>query len=478
MGFEAGAVSRGRARIVVDTGPPWAYLVIKMLRVIFNNVVGPSRQPGQAALSGAVCAALLLPFLALAPAAKARPTKRGWELGLSGYGDLHFAWHDHEPNQNRPGGARKDSRLTFDTARFVLELEGHAPHGFEFEAELEIEHRGVGAAMELEFEEFGEFEQEIELGGEVVLEELYLAKAFGPLELKLGRFYVGVGLMAEITRPTRHLASVRPESETTVLPGVWDEVGLAGELELGCVELTAQVISGLDSTGFSSQGWISTGHQTRFELVSASDLAFVLRADWTPLDGLLLGASAYYGQTSRNRPKPDLVPECPEGDDAEVAPCGYVQGSVVLLSAHFRLDLAPVFAQGTLLWGHLENADAISERNARLSNNLDVLRSPIADEAFLAWFELGVDLGPSLGLTDMHLTPFFRFDYYDTMFTTAESVFDNPRFARAVYTAGLAWRLEELVFAKLDLAHRDLGGFDASGLRDETSVRLAAGFTF
>lgn len=422
--------------------------------------------------------ALVVSTLGLGANASARPTRRGWDLELSGYGDLHFAWHDHEPNQNRPGGARRDSRLTFDTARFVLELEGHAAYGFEFEAELEIEHRGVGAAMELEYEEFGEFEQEIEIGGEVVLEELYLARAFGPLELKLGRFYLALGLMTGITRPTDYLASVRPESETTVLPGVWDEMGLSAELELGCVELTAQVVSGLDSTGFSSQGWIATGHQRRFELVSASDLAFVLRADWTPTPGLTVGASAYYGQTSRNRPKADLVPECARDDGAEVAPCGYVQGSVVLLSAHARVDLAPIFAQGMVLWGHLENAAAISERNARLSNNLDVLRSPIADEAFSAWLELGFDLGPALGLTDMHLSPFVRFDYYDTMFTTAGSVFDNPRFARAVYTAGLAWRLEELVFAKLDLSHRDLGGFDASGLRDETSLRLAAGFTF
>lgn len=405
-----------------------------------------------------------------------RPMK--WGLELSGYGDLHFAWHDFELNQNRPGGARKDSRATFDTARFVLEIEGHAPYGFEFEAELEIEHRGAGAAMELEYEEFGEFEQEVELGGEVVLEKLYLSKEFGPLELKIGRFYVGVGLLPRITRPTRYLGTIRPESETTVLPGVWDEMGLSAELDLGCVELTAQVISGLDSTGFSSQGWIATGHQRRFELVSASDLAFVLRADWTPTPGLTVGASAYYGQTSRNRPKADLVPDCSRDDGSEVAPCGYVQGAVALVSAHFRLDFEPVFAQGVFLWGHLENAAAISERNTRLSNNLDVLRSPIADEALFFWFELGVDLADTFELADMSLMPFVRFDYYDTMFTTAASIFDNPRFARAVYTAGLSWRLDELVFAKLDLSYRDLGGFDTTGLRDETSVRLATGFTF
>ncbi len=402
-----------------------------------------------------------------------------WHVSLSGYGDLQLGWHDFGLNQNRPEGAQADSRLTFDTTRFSLELEGLLPIGLEFEAELEVEHRGAGAALELEYEEFGEFEQEVEAGGEVLLEELYLAKKFGPLSLELGRFYLGVGLLSKIARPTEYLASVRPESETTVLPAVWDEIGLGATLELDHLTLTAQVVNGLDSTGFSSQGWIATGHQRRFELVSATDLAFVLRADLAPTDDVTFGVSAYYGNTSRNRPKADLVPDCPEASETEVAPCGYVPAAVTLVDLHFQLDLGPVFAQGVLLWGHLQNAAAVTERNARLSNNLGVLRSPVAEQAFFAWVELGLDLASFIALpAGHHLEPFFRFDYYDTMFAVSDAGFDNPRFARAVYTGGLGWSLNDLVFAKLDLSHRDLAAFGDSPLRDETSVRLSTGFGF
>ncbi len=466
---------------------------MSMLIVVFNKHHTPPAERSHAALRRAAAALTLMVLVVLAPGggpAFATDTREPfpvadaerWRVDLSGYGDLHFMWHDHALDQNRPGGARKDSRLTFDTVRFMLQLEGHAPLGFEFEAELEVEHRGAGVAMELEYEEFGEFEQEVEAGGEVILEELWLGKRFGPLRLRLGRFYIGVGLLSKISSPLRYLAVGRPESETTVVPGVWDEMGLSADLTLGCVTLTAQVVNGLDSTGFSSQQWIASGHQRRFELVSASDLAFVLRADWRPTPDILVGASAYYGNTSRNRPKADLVPSCPADDGAdEVAPCGYVQGAVALLSAHVRLDLAPLFVQGAFLWGHLDNATAISERNARLSNNLDVLRSPIADEALFGWLELGLDLATFLGSSiepGHHIQPFFRFDYYDTMSSTSSDTFDNPRFARAVYTAGLSWRYHELVFAKLDLVHRDLGAFQTSDLRDETSVRLATGFGF
>lgn len=402
-----------------------------------------------------------------------------WSLSLGGYGELLFAWLDHGQNQNRPGGAQRDSRLVFDTTRFVLELEGTLPLGLELEAEIEVEHRGAGAALELEYEEFGEYEGEIEVGGEVVLEELYLRKTFGPVGVQLGRFYLGLGLLSRAYRPSEYLAAARPEAETTVIPAVWDEMGLQVDAALGPVRLTAQVVNGLDSTGFSSQRWIASGHQRRFELVSASDLAFVLRADLEPAEGVLVGASAYYGNTTRNRPKADLVPECPGGDEDEVAPCGVVQAAVTLVDLHLRLELDPLFVQGVVLWGHLDKTALLSERNARLSNNLDVARTPVASQALLTWLELGVDLGAWLCLPrGHHLEPFVRFDYYDTMFVTADEVFDNPRFARAVYTAGIGWSYGDLVYAKLDVAHRDLGAFEHGALRDETSVRLATGFGF
>ena len=147
-------------------------------------------------------------------------------------------WLGYGPNQNRVGGAQSDSRLIFDTTRFVIEVEGELSFGLKFEAEVELEHHGAGAALELEFEEFGEFEQEVEAGGEVLLEKLYLQQTLGDVRLKIGRFYVGVGLMSALAKPTRYLGTGRPESESVMLPGVWDEIGVALEASLGPVEAT------------------------------------------------------------------------------------------------------------------------------------------------------------------------------------------------------------------------------------------------
>jgi hypothetical protein len=404
-----------------------------------------------------------------------------WELEVGGYGELHFSWLDYGPDPTRQGGSRADSRLVFDQTRFVVELEGEFPYDIEFEAEVEFEHGGTGAAREIEYEEFGEFETEIGKGGEVLVEELYLAKSFadGAIRVRAGRFYVAVGLLPEFHEPTDYLASARPESAETVLPGVWDEMGADVRARLGIFELTAQVVNGLDSTGFSSQFWVSSGHQASFELVRATDLAGVLRVDATPIDGLLLGASAYYGGTSRNRPSADLAQQCADGstsDEREVAPCGYVDAALLIVDAHAAVDLAPVRARAAVVWGHLENADVISEKNRTLSNHLGVLRSEVAEQAVAAWAEVGVDVADFTTLSAHHrIEPFVRAEYYDTMFNRPEGSFDNPRFETYLLSAGVGYALRESITAKLDWTHRRHG---TDALATENSARLGLGFVF
>ncbi|MCC6213338.1 MAG: hypothetical protein IT376_00580 [Polyangiaceae bacterium] len=396
---------------------------------------------------------------------------------MGGYGELGFAFHDYGPNQNRAGGAQRDARLEFDTTRFVLELEGELPEEIEFEAEIEFEHGGSGVAQEVEYEEFGEVETEVEKGGEVLIEELHLQKTFADtLTLGLGRFYVAFGLLSRYYRPTDYLATTRSEAETTLLPAVWDEMGVQARLRLEWFRFTAQLVNGLDSTGFSSQRWIATGHQARFETVRATDLAVVGAAALELHEHGEVGLAAYYGGTSRNRPKPDLVQDCASPDPREVAPCGYVSAPLLLTEAHAQLRWAPVRGSAMVAWGRLDDAAAISRRNERLSNTLGVLRTPVAEEAYLAWAEVGVDVAPWLGAGPDHaLEPFVRLDRYDTMYRVSAGTFDNPRFDRTVYTGGVAYTHADAVTLKLDASQRHFG---TSALRPESTVRLAAGFVY
>ena len=106
---------------------------------------------------------------------KKRPALK---LELGGYADLQFAYYNHWENQNREGAPRQDSRLTFDTTRLVLELEAAARVRARGRDGGGVRARRHRPATELEYEEFGEFEQEVEKGGEVLVEEIYLKKEF------------------------------------------------------------------------------------------------------------------------------------------------------------------------------------------------------------------------------------------------------------------------------------------------------------
>ena len=55
------------------------------------------------------------------------------------------------------------------------------------------------------------------------------------------------------------------------------------------------------------------------------------------------------------------------------------------------------------------------------------------------------------------------------------SVFDNPRYLRTIYTAGAALTLADHLTFKLDVAHRRYG---ASALRPETTIDAVAGFVY
>ena len=134
------------------------------------------------------------------------------KIKFTGYGELIYSHFDYGPDQKSgPAGSPPDSRATIDIARLALEMELRLLRGVELETEVEIEHGGTGGALEIEYEEFGEYETEVEKGGEVILEELYIKREFSDaFNIRLGHFYVAVGLTTEQYHPTDFLAPAAP----------------------------------------------------------------------------------------------------------------------------------------------------------------------------------------------------------------------------------------------------------------------------
>ena len=299
----------------------------------------------------------------------------------------------------------------------------------------------------------------------MILEELFVKRSFGDhLSVSAGHFYVAVGLLSSLYHPLDFYGTVRSEAETSIIPALWHETGIEASGRIRRWRWRLQVINGLDATGFSSQSWVAGGHQLRFEQVRADGLALTPAGSITSRPtGALVGVSLYRGDSAGNRPKPDM-----KGTSANV--------TVSDIHAHFtggRLR-----ARGLFLYGHLENAAAVSARNRTLSNNLDVLRSPVGERRQRPLPRGGLRHPALAGHpAGERLDLFARYDDYDTMAGVPEGFFDYPRFDRRVYTLGANYAVAEKIAVKADYAMRRLGEAQAR-FNDENTLGLALGFQF
>lgn len=368
-------------------------------------------------------------------------------FSLESYGYVVYQHFDYGANQKAtPSGSLYDNRAIIDIPKFVLAPKFYFSPDLYIDCEIEFEHLGTGSSLELEYEEFGEYEFESEKGGDVELEELHIDKLFlDEFNLKVGRFPIALTLLNDSHKPLSYFATSFPESESMILPAEWTETGIEIFGTAYNFNYSFDLINGLDASGFSSEKWIAEGHQTRFELVKATNLATVARLDYEGIDNTLIGASFYYGNSTDNRPKPEDM----KGVEANV--------SIVSLHGQYKSD--QIILRGDYIYGNLENSDVVSHVNASLSVNTQSPRSPVAKNA-LAWYaEGGYNVSCFTSLPEIYkVFPFIRYEYYNTMEKVKPGIFANPRFRRSIFTSGLniIWN-NEIVF-KVDYSTRKVGG--------------------
>ena len=397
-----------------------------------------------------LCCVLLLLLTAQAAPAESK------RFSVSGYGVINYANFDWQTDPER--------RAQIDVERLVIAPKFQMSEAIRLEAELEFEHGGTGTTMEFDkFEEFGEFETEVEKGGEVIVEKLAAVFEIRPtLNLRIGHIIVPVGLTAKRHHPQHYFTTTRPESESNLIPTIWHENGIELFGKAGALSYQAQVVNGLDSTGFSSRRWIVGGHQLRFETANAEDLALVGRVDYTIVDGTVLGISGYYGDSADNRPKPDLQ----------------VDAHVSIVDLHGFYEVGALKVRGMFLYGTLENSDLISKTNRNLSNNLNVKRTPVGSRASGGYLEVGYDLltlFKSSLIAEAVLDLFVRYDNYDTMAEVEGDIFDNPRWERQTWTFGVNYHPHPQLVFKGHYSARRLG---TEVENEENTFALGFGFQY
>lgn len=338
-----------------------------------------------------------------------------------------------------------DKRNEIDFSQAVIGLDYQISDRWKFNSELEFEHGGTGVALEFDpLEEFGEFEYEVEKGGEIWLEEFNLSyQWFNKHEISFGRVKLPFGLASFYDEPTEYRSIGYNQLENTILPSNWTEFGIVlnGGFQKH-YKYSIGIVNALDGSGFNSANFIKRGNQRRFETVKVEDIAAVLRLEYEFQKDQILGFSFYTGNTRNNRPKPDLN----------------VNAFVSLADFHTYFNFKTIGIKAMALFGHLQNSELLSLANRNLSNNLNVKRTPVGKQA--AGVNLEFTLKPLAWSTCKNpkdLYVFTSFDYFDTHQKTEGSIFNNPRWKRQIWTFGINYFPTKWLVLKSQFENQRLG---------------------
>lgn len=373
---------------------------------------------------------------------------------VGGYGEMVGAFKDYGINRFYGGsdGNTKKDRSTISIPRFVLAFDYKFTPKWILGAEIEFESGGVGTAYELENTENGEYETEVERGGEVALEQFHITRLIVPeFNVRAGHVIVPVGLTNAHHEPINFFGTVRPEGETTILPSTWHETGLElfGTFGKGYAtfDYQALVVAGLNANAFDRNTWVGSGNMHIFEEENFTSPAYVFRLDYRGVPGLRVGGSFYFcHDTGANSDKSQTY-----------SSVGKIPLRIFTVDAQYINPY--VTFRGNCVFGNLGNSYGVSSTNRGLSNKSPYSRiTPVAKRAVSYGAELGLNVKNIIGVEKCPvLYPFARYEYYNSQEKVVSPNTADPRCQVSMWTAGLNWKALPNLVVKADYTTRQIG---------------------
>lgn len=371
---------------------------------------------------------------------QAKPSR----LTIGGYGEAVYTRNFFSDKYLRYTDAETykddDSHGRFDLPHFVIWLGYDFGRGWSLGTEIEFEHGGTESAVEIEEEEAGEYESEVERGGEVALEQFWINKAWldGKINLKLGHIIVPVGAANMYHQPNEFFTNYRPEGESTIMPNTWHETGVSLWGEVGKWRYEVMLLPGLDSDRFGRQTWVAGGAGSPYEFKIANSYAGAFRLDNFSVEGLRLSLSGYIGNSFKNTLSVTANEKYKD-----------VKGTVAIGAFDFCYDAHNVIVRGNFDYGHLSDSELITRYNMSMRNDSPSPKQAIGSDAIATGIEAGYNLfglSKSDKLRGQSLYLFGRYEYYDSMYKTEGTIQDSAWCGRQRVAVGFNYSpIKEIV---------------------------------
>jgi uncharacterized small protein (DUF1192 family) len=336
----------------------------------------------------------------LGPAAsKVYRAARGVSIG--GYGEVVYL----DPSSRADDGTPSGETATADLQRAVLYFGYKFDDRWLFNSEIEFEHAVAGDGEK----------------GEVEVEFAYVDyHKTQKLGARGGLLLVPMGFLNELHEPPIFFGVERPEVEQVIIPTTWRELGGGVYGQAGPVTWKAYLVNSLNAAGFSADQGIREGRQEGSE-AAASDFALTGRADWVPVQGLLLGAGLFAGDTAQDA-------------------TGVPGARLVAWEAHAEYRWRGLKARALLAQNRLDNAAEVSTLTGQV----------IGSRQAGYYAEAGYNVFDGRRSTAQELSPFVRYEALDTQAAVASGLSADPANDRRILTVGLHYRPIPNIALKID----------------------------
>ncbi|MFA5170956.1 MAG: hypothetical protein WC426_05265 [Sulfuriferula sp.] len=344
-----------------------------------------------------------------AAVADAAPPASESDTSIGGYGELSYS--------NYKDGSVKDQ---IDLNRFVLFFGHKFNDKLRMYSEFEIEHAIASSTDK----------------GEAEIEQAYIEYNLLPqANLRAGLMLMPLGILNEKHEPPTYYGVFRNEVETRIIPSTWREAGLGlqGKLLDNSLEYNVGISSGFDASKYAGSAayGIKDMHGEASQ-AAANNLAFYAGLNYRQ-PGWLLGGGLFTGNTGQNG----------NGEVANAALNG-VNARLTLWDVHAQYNIGELALQALYARGSLGDTQAIN-------NALSIVPGGTLDAApksFYGWY--GQAAYPIWKKDEMRLTPFVRYEKYNTQASVDAGYTANPLNDETVVTLGTNFNLSSEVVLKAD----------------------------
>ncbi len=323
-------------------------------------------------------------------------------LSIGGYGEMVFESYASK----REGGEPTGLGDTIDFLRAIIYVGYKFDDRWVFNSEIEFEHASTSKS------------------GSASVEFAYVDYLWKPqLNFRTGILLLPMGWLNELHEPTLFPSAERPYVEQVLIPSTWRENGAGIFGDVGPFSYRSYIVNGLKGAGFTFNGL--RGGRQKGAKAQAEDFAWTGRLDYTATPGLIVGVSAYVGNSGQG-----LLDPAGRTIDARTE----------VLDFHVDWSHRGFRLRG--LWAQGDVGDA-----ARLNRTLGKTGTDSIGERLEGhYLELAYDVLAHRG-GRASLSPFVRIESIDTQVQVPVGFDSDPIFDREILTWGAAYQpIDRLVF--------------------------------